>query len=186
VEGAKRSLESLGGAMRRAWAIAKGNLAALALVVALGSAPAAPAAAQEEGRPAADAPSRKVIRTTADRRWARKPRPAGYAEWGRTPVRGALSWKAMKPEPNRESDTSRLNLQYKSSHFHWRVVSPAPPTTRRDPPAQQGSALRQRKSRGPILSTRARLRSSTKIRDRQDSAMRSRRSYGGAAHAIFE
>jgi endonuclease YncB( thermonuclease family) len=49
--------------MRRAWAIAKGNLAALALVGALGSAPAAPAAAQEEGRPAANAPSRKVIRT---------------------------------------------------------------------------------------------------------------------------
>jgi endonuclease YncB( thermonuclease family) len=49
--------------MRRAWAIAKGNLAALALVGALGSAPAAPAAAQQEGRPAADAPSSKVIRT---------------------------------------------------------------------------------------------------------------------------
>jgi endonuclease YncB( thermonuclease family) len=51
------------GAMRRAWAIAKGNLAALALVGALGSAPAVPAAAQEEGRPTANAPSRKVIRT---------------------------------------------------------------------------------------------------------------------------
>jgi hypothetical protein len=49
--------------MRRAWAIAKGNLAALALVGALGSAPAAPAAAQEQGGRAADAPSRKVIRT---------------------------------------------------------------------------------------------------------------------------
>jgi endonuclease YncB( thermonuclease family) len=48
--------------MRRTWAIAKGNLATLALVGALGSAPAAPAAA-EEGRFAADAPSPKVIRT---------------------------------------------------------------------------------------------------------------------------
>jgi hypothetical protein len=37
--------------------MAKGGLAALAFVAALG----APAAAQEEGRPAADAPSRKVI-----------------------------------------------------------------------------------------------------------------------------
>ena len=49
--------------MRRAWAKAKGGLAALALVTALGAAPAAPAAAQEEGRPAANGPSRKVIRT---------------------------------------------------------------------------------------------------------------------------
>ena len=50
--------------MRRAWAMAKGGLAALALVGALGAAPAAPAAAQEEGRPVADpAPSRKIIRT---------------------------------------------------------------------------------------------------------------------------
>jgi endonuclease YncB( thermonuclease family) len=49
--------------MRRAWAIAKENLAALVLVGALGSAPAATAAAQEQGRPAADTPSRKVIRT---------------------------------------------------------------------------------------------------------------------------
>jgi endonuclease YncB( thermonuclease family) len=49
--------------MRRPWVIAKGNLAALALVAALGATPAAPAAAQEEGRPAANAPPRKVIRT---------------------------------------------------------------------------------------------------------------------------
>jgi endonuclease YncB( thermonuclease family) len=49
--------------MRRAWAITKGGLAALALVAALGTVPAAPAVAQEEGRPAANAPSRKVIRT---------------------------------------------------------------------------------------------------------------------------
>ena len=49
--------------MRRAWAIAKGGLAALALVGALGAAPAAPAAAQEEGRTGTGAPSRKVIRT---------------------------------------------------------------------------------------------------------------------------
>jgi endonuclease YncB( thermonuclease family) len=49
--------------MRRAWAITKGNLAVLALVAVLGATPAAPTAAQEEGRPAADAPSRKVIRT---------------------------------------------------------------------------------------------------------------------------
>jgi hypothetical protein len=48
--------------MRRTWAVVRGDLAALALVGALGSVPAAPAAA-EEGRPAADAPSRKVIRT---------------------------------------------------------------------------------------------------------------------------
>jgi endonuclease YncB( thermonuclease family) len=47
--------------MRRAWAITKGGLAALALVAALGTAPAA--SAQEEGRPAANTPSRKVIRT---------------------------------------------------------------------------------------------------------------------------
>jgi hypothetical protein len=49
--------------MRRAWAMAKGGLAALALVEALGAAPAAPAAAQEEGRTVAGAPSRKVVRT---------------------------------------------------------------------------------------------------------------------------
>jgi len=49
--------------MRRAWAIAKGNLAALALVGALGSAPAATVAAQEEKAPATGAPSRKVIQT---------------------------------------------------------------------------------------------------------------------------
>src|SRR5262247_1618022 len=49
--------------MRRAWAMAKGGLGALALVAALGAAPAAPATAQEEGRPAVDAPSRTVIRT---------------------------------------------------------------------------------------------------------------------------
>jgi endonuclease YncB( thermonuclease family) len=49
--------------MRRAWAITKGGLAALALVAALGTAPTAPAVAQEEGRPAANTPSRKVIRT---------------------------------------------------------------------------------------------------------------------------
>ena len=49
--------------MRRAWAMAKGGFAALALVEALGAGPAAPAAAQEEGRTVADAPSRKVIRT---------------------------------------------------------------------------------------------------------------------------
>jgi hypothetical protein len=49
--------------VRWALVIAKGNLATLALVGALGSAPAAPAAAQEEGRSTADAPSRKVIRT---------------------------------------------------------------------------------------------------------------------------
>jgi endonuclease YncB( thermonuclease family) len=49
--------------MRRLSARAKGVLAVLALVMALGTAPAVPAAAQEEGRPAADAPSRKVIRT---------------------------------------------------------------------------------------------------------------------------
>jgi hypothetical protein len=49
--------------MRRPWAMAKGGLAALALVGALGWAPAAPATAQEEGRAAPDAPSRKVIRT---------------------------------------------------------------------------------------------------------------------------
>ena len=49
--------------MRRASAMAKGGLAALALAGALGAAPAAPAAAQEEGRTVADAPSRKVIRT---------------------------------------------------------------------------------------------------------------------------
>jgi endonuclease YncB( thermonuclease family) len=36
---------------------------ALALAAALGTVPAAPAAAQEQGRPAADTPSRKVIRT---------------------------------------------------------------------------------------------------------------------------
>jgi endonuclease YncB( thermonuclease family) len=49
--------------MRRAWAMAKGGLAALALGAALGAALAVPATAQEEGRPAADGPSRKVIRT---------------------------------------------------------------------------------------------------------------------------
>jgi endonuclease YncB( thermonuclease family) len=49
--------------MRRLSARAKGEFAVLALVVVLGTAPAAPAAAQEEGRPSADAPSRKVIRT---------------------------------------------------------------------------------------------------------------------------
>src|SRR5262245_56845686 len=49
--------------MRRAWAMTKGGLAALALGAALGTVPAAPAVAQEEGRPAANAPSRKVIRT---------------------------------------------------------------------------------------------------------------------------
>jgi len=49
--------------MRRAWAMAKGGLAALALAAALGTVPAAPAVAQEEGRPAANAPPRKVIRT---------------------------------------------------------------------------------------------------------------------------
>jgi endonuclease YncB( thermonuclease family) len=49
--------------MRRAWAMAKGGLAALTLAAALGTVPAAPAVAQEEGRPAANAPSRKVIRT---------------------------------------------------------------------------------------------------------------------------
>jgi endonuclease YncB( thermonuclease family) len=43
--------------------MAKGGLAVLALVAALGTAPTAPAAAQEEGRPAANAPSSKVIRT---------------------------------------------------------------------------------------------------------------------------
>jgi endonuclease YncB( thermonuclease family) len=43
--------------------MATGGLAVLALVAAFGTAPAAPAAAQGEGRPAADAPSRKVIRT---------------------------------------------------------------------------------------------------------------------------
>jgi hypothetical protein len=43
--------------------MAKGGLAALTLAAALGTVPAAPAVAQEEGRPAADAPSRKVIRT---------------------------------------------------------------------------------------------------------------------------
>jgi endonuclease YncB( thermonuclease family) len=43
--------------------MAKGRLAALALVAALGITPAALAVAQEEGRPAANAPSRKVIRT---------------------------------------------------------------------------------------------------------------------------
>ena len=47
VEEAKRGLKSRWGAMGRTWAIPKGNLAALALVGALGSAPAAPAAAQE-------------------------------------------------------------------------------------------------------------------------------------------
>ena len=55
--------DEVANAMRRAWAMAKGGLAALALVGALGAAPAAPAAAQEEGRTVADAPSRKVIRT---------------------------------------------------------------------------------------------------------------------------
>jgi endonuclease YncB( thermonuclease family) len=49
--------------MRRAWAMAKGGLAALALGAALGAALVVPATAQEEGRPAADGPSRKVIRT---------------------------------------------------------------------------------------------------------------------------
>src|SRR5262245_57814267 len=49
--------------MRRAWVMAKGGLAALAMVAALGAALAVPATAQEEGRPAADGPSRKVIRT---------------------------------------------------------------------------------------------------------------------------
>jgi endonuclease YncB( thermonuclease family) len=49
--------------MRRPWAMATGGLAVLALVAAFGTAPAAPAAAQGEGRPSADAPSRKVIRT---------------------------------------------------------------------------------------------------------------------------
>jgi endonuclease YncB( thermonuclease family) len=49
--------------MRRPCAKAKGNLAALALVGALGSAPAATVAAQEERAPAAGAPSRKVIQT---------------------------------------------------------------------------------------------------------------------------
>ena len=56
-------MESVGSGMRRAWAMAKGNLAALALVAALGAALAVPAAAQDEGRPAAEGPSRKVIRT---------------------------------------------------------------------------------------------------------------------------
>ena len=56
-------VDKVANAMRRAWAMAKGGLAALALVEALGAAPAAPAAAQEEGRTGADAPSRKVIRT---------------------------------------------------------------------------------------------------------------------------
>lgn len=56
-------VDEVANAMRRAWAMAKGGLAALALVGALGAAPAAPAAAQEEGRTVADAPSRKVIRT---------------------------------------------------------------------------------------------------------------------------
>jgi endonuclease YncB( thermonuclease family) len=55
--------DEVANAMRRAWAMAKGGLAALALVGALGAAPAAPAAAQEEGRTGAGAPSRKVIRT---------------------------------------------------------------------------------------------------------------------------
>jgi hypothetical protein len=41
----------------------KEDLRRWALVGALGAAPAAPAAAQEEGRTVADAPSRKVIRT---------------------------------------------------------------------------------------------------------------------------
>ena len=45
--------------MRRTWAM----VAALTLVAAVGAAPAAPAAAQEERRSAADVPSRKVIRT---------------------------------------------------------------------------------------------------------------------------
>ena len=49
--------------MRRAWAIANGNLAALALVGALGMVPAATVAAQEERAPAAGAPSRKAIHT---------------------------------------------------------------------------------------------------------------------------
>jgi hypothetical protein len=43
--------------------MAKGGLAVLALVAALGTAPTAPAAAQEEGAPAVGAPSRKVIHT---------------------------------------------------------------------------------------------------------------------------
>src|SRR5262245_8042376 len=43
--------------------MAKGRLAALALVAALGITPAALAVTKEEGRPAANAPSRKVIRT---------------------------------------------------------------------------------------------------------------------------
>src|SRR5262245_17525250 len=50
-------------AMRWAWTMAKAGAAVLALVAALGAAPAVPAAAQEEGRPTVDAPSRKVIRT---------------------------------------------------------------------------------------------------------------------------
>ena len=49
--------------MRRACAIAKGNLATLVLVGALASAPAATVAAQEERAPAAGAPSRKAIHT---------------------------------------------------------------------------------------------------------------------------
>jgi endonuclease YncB( thermonuclease family) len=49
--------------MRPSWRMTKAGLAALALTASLGAAPAAPAAAQEEGRPAADVPPRKVIRT---------------------------------------------------------------------------------------------------------------------------
>ena len=71
--------------MRRAWAMAKGGLAALALVEALGAAPAAPAAAQEEGRTVADAPSRKVIRTKRMRVPADfRPRPFKRFEAGGT------------------------------------------------------------------------------------------------------
>jgi hypothetical protein len=50
-------------AMRLAWGIAKGALAALALAAAFCAAPPAPATAQEEEHPSADVPGRKIIRT---------------------------------------------------------------------------------------------------------------------------
>src|SRR5947209_1668691 len=50
-------------AVRLAWGIAKGALAALALAAAFCAAPPAPATAQEKERPSADVPGRRIIRT---------------------------------------------------------------------------------------------------------------------------
>jgi hypothetical protein len=43
-------------------------------------------------------------------------RDRSYRE-GRTPVRGALSWKSTKPEPDRESDRSTSSLQLTTCGF---------------------------------------------------------------------